>query len=91
VDSRHPAPRIIRIRYRSGINGRVATAYCKVPYGSLYDLSEKLARLMATQQVRWYRIDAATADEIEKVRHSLVRWPEALSSTVRLTRVNLEA
>ena len=85
------SPRIIRIRYRSGVNGRVATAFCKVPYGQLYDLSEKLARLLSQRQIKWYRIDAAQPDEIERVRDSLVRWPEALSATVALTRANLEA
>jgi len=84
------SPRIIRIRYRSGVNGRVATAFCKVPYGQLYDLTEKLARLFSQQQIKWYRIDPATPVEIERERDKLVRWPVALAETCSITKINLE-
>jgi hypothetical protein len=85
------SPRIIRIRYRSGVNGRVATAYAKVEYSGLYDLNEKLARLLSQRQVRWFRVDVASPEEIERERSRLMRWHEALSGTVKITRVNLES
>ena len=84
------SPRIIRIRYRSGVNGRVAVAYAKVPYSGLFDLAEKMARLMHTRQVKWYRIDEATPAEIAAHRESLVRWPQALAQTTSLTKINME-
>lgn len=83
-------PRIIRIRYRSAVNGRVAVAYAKVPYSGLFDLGAKMARLMHTRQVKWFRIDEARPDEIARERATLVRWPEALSATVSKTRINME-
>ena len=90
-DSRRPEPRIIRLRYRSGVNGRVATAIAKVPYSGLFDLSEKMARLLAKGQVRWFRMDPATVAEIEAARDALQRWPDALRATVDLTRIDLDA
>jgi len=73
------------------MNGRVAVAYCKVPYSGLFDLAEKMARLMHTRQVRWYRIDEATPVEIETNRKSLVRWPQALAQTASLTKIDVNA
>lgn len=91
MTTRTPPPRIIRVRLRSGVNGRVAVAFMKVPYSALYDLSEKLARLLSQRQIRWFRIDVATPEEIEVHRPSLVRWPEALRSMAPLTRIDFDA
>jgi len=82
---------IVRIDYRSGVNGKCAVTYAKIPYGGMVDLSEKLARLLAVKQVRWYRIGAATPDEIAQHREQLSRWPEALASTISRTRINVLA
>lgn len=86
-----PPPRIVKITYRSGVNGRVAVAYAKVPYSGLFDLTEKLTRMVSKREIRWFRIDEAKPAEIAVARASLVRWPEALRRTVGLTRINLEA
>ena len=82
---------IVKITYRSNVNGRVAVAYAKIPYGGMVELSDKLARLLAVKQVRWYRVDAAKPADIALNRHSLVRWPEALAHTVARTHVDLLA
>ena len=82
---------IVRITYRSGINGRVAVAYAKIPYGGMVDLADKMARLLAVRQVRWFRIDAATTDGIAANRQTLTRWPEALARTVERTRIDVLA
>lgn len=82
---------IVKITYRSGVNGRVAVAFAKVPYGGMVELADKLARLLAVKQVRWFRIDAAKPHEINEVRPTLTRWPEALAATVTRTRVDLLA
>lgn len=91
MNSRHPPPRIIRIRYRSGVNGRVATIITKVPYGQAYDMTEKLTRLLTQRQIKWFRIDEAKPDEIEAARPTLARWTEALARSVAITRINLES
>lgn len=83
--------RIVKIRYRSNVNGRVATAFAKVEYSGMYDLNEKLARLLSQRQIKWFRIDVASPDEIERERSGLTRWHESLSRTVRITNVNLES
>jgi hypothetical protein len=57
----------------------------------MFDLGEKLARLFSTRQVRWYRIDEATSEEIAQVRKDLERWPDALQRTIARTKVNLLA
>lgn len=82
---------VVKIKYRSGVNGKCAVAYAKIPYGGMIDLSDKLARLLAIRQVRWYRIAAATPEEIAAVRSDLTRWPDALASTVSRTKVDLLA
>lgn len=82
---------IVKVTYRSGVNGRVAVAFAKVPYGGMVDLSDKLARLLAVRQVRWFRIEAANPSEIASHRSELTRWPDALERTVTRTRVNLLA
>lgn len=82
---------IVKITYRSGVNGKVAVAYAKIPYGGMVDLSDKLARLLAVKQVRWYRLAAATPQEIAAHRASLARWPEALAATTSRTRIDLLA
>jgi hypothetical protein len=83
--------RIVRIRYRSGVNGRVATAFAKVPYSHMLDLADRMARLLAIRQVRWYRLDAASPAEIAANRASLARWPEALAATAGTTRIEVMA
>jgi hypothetical protein len=82
---------IVKIRYRSGVNGKCATAYAKVPYGGMVDLGTKMARLLAVKQVRWYRIDAATPAEIAEHRRELVRWLDALWATVTRTDIDVLA
>ena len=82
---------IVKITYRSGVNGRVAVAFAKVPYGGMVELADKLARLLAVKQVRWFRVDAAKPHEINEVRSSLVRWPEALEATLTRTKIDLLA
>jgi hypothetical protein len=82
---------IVKIRYRSGVNGKCATAYAKIPYGGMVDLSDKLARLLAIKQVRWYMIAAATPEEIAANRQTLTRWPEALSRTITRTHIDVLA
>lgn len=82
---------IVKITYRSGINGKCATAFAKIPYGGMVDLSDKLARLLAVKQVRWYRIAAATPEEIAEHRSKLARWPEALARTIARTHIDVLA
>ena len=82
---------IVKITYRSGVNGRVAVAFAKIPYGGMVELSDKLARLLAVKQIRWFRIDAAKPDEIERERRSLVRWLDALWATQFTTKIDLMA
>ena len=84
-------PRIVKITYRSGVNGRVAVAFAKVPYGGLFDMNEKLSRLFTKRQVRWFRLDEAKPEEITEHRSTLVRWPEALAATVTRTKIDLYA
>ena len=81
----------VKIRYRSGINGKVATAYAKIPYGGMVDLADKMARLLAVKQVRWFTIAAATPEEIAANRQSLTRWPEALARTIERTHIDVLA
>ena len=81
----------VKIRYRSGVNGRVAVAYAKIPYGGMVDLADKLARLLAVRQVRWFRIDAMTTDELREHRGELARWPEALARTIPRTHIDVLA
>lgn len=83
--------RIVKIRYRSNVNGRVATAFAKVEYSGMYDLNEKLARMLSQRQIRWFRVDAASPEEIEQERSTLKRWHVALAETAGLTRINLES
>jgi len=82
---------IVRIRYRSGVNGKCATAYAKIPYGGMLDLADKMARLLAIKQVRWFTIAAATPDEIAEHRPALARWPDALAATVTRTHIDVLA
>jgi len=82
---------IVRIRYRSGVNGKCATAYAKIPYGGMLDLADKMARLLAIKQVRWFTIAAATPDEIAEHRSVLARWPDALAATVKRTHIDVLA
>jgi hypothetical protein len=82
---------IVKIRYRSGVNGKCATAYAKIPYGGMVDLADKMARLLAIKQVRWFRIDAATPEEIGANRQTLTRWPDALAATATRTHIDVLA
>lgn len=82
---------IVRIDYRSGVNGKCAVTYAKIPYGGMVDLSDRMARLLAIKQVRWYRIGAATPDEIARHREQLARWPDALARTVARTHIDVLA
>ena len=82
---------IVKITYRSGVNGKVAVAYAKIPYGGMVDLADRMARLLAVKQVRWFRIDAAKPDEIAKVRSQLTRWSSALTLTCARTKIDLFA
>lgn len=82
---------IVKIRYRSGVNGKCATAYAKIPYGGMVDLADKMARLLAIKQVRWFTIAAATPEEIGANRQSLVRWPDALAATIARTHIDVLA
>ena len=82
---------IVKITYRSGVNGKVAVAYAKIPYGGMVDLADKLARLLAIRQVRWFRIAAATPAEIAEHRAELARWPEALALTIPRTHIDVLA
>jgi|WetSurMetagenome_2_1015567.scaffolds.fasta_scaffold03898_20 hypothetical protein len=84
-------PRIFRIRYRSAVTGKVAQAYAKIPYGGLFALTDFLDRMVATRQVRWFRIDVASGAEIAEHRLALARWPQALALTYDRTRINPEA
>ena len=82
---------IVKITYRSGVNGKVAIAYAKIPYGGMVDLADKLARLLAIRQVRWFRISAATPVEIAEHRSELRRWYEAILATVERTHIDVTA
>jgi len=82
---------IVKITYRSGVNGRVAVAFAKIPYGGMVDLADRMARLLAVKQVRWFRIDAAKPADIAANRQTLTRWPDALAQTTSRTRVDLLA
>lgn len=81
----------VKIRYRSGVNGKCATAYAKVQYGGMIDLADKMARLLAVKQVRWYRLDACTKEEIGANRQTATRWPEALARTIERTHIDVLA
>lgn len=81
----------VKITYRSGVNGRVAVAYAKVPYGGMVDIGEKFARLLAVRQVRWFRLSAMTPDELREHRGELARWSDALASTVSRTHIDVLA
>lgn len=87
VTAKYP-PRILRVTYR-GANGRVARFYCKVPYSGAFALNETLTRLFVAREVRWFRIDTATPEEIERERPRLERWPEALRRTLDITKINV--
>jgi hypothetical protein len=86
-----PPPRIFRIRYRSAVNGRVAEAFAKVPYSALFDLNEKLARMVSQNQIRWFRVDVANPVQIDEHRGSLERWQPALRATQAITKVDFDA
>jgi hypothetical protein len=81
-------PRIFRITYRSGVNGRVVRVFAKIPYGGLFDLNEKLARMLSKGQIRWFRVDVASPKEIAENRSRLSRWLGALAESSAVTKVD---
>jgi hypothetical protein len=85
-------PRIYRVTYRSGINGKLVRVFSKVPYSGVYALTETLTRAITTGQVAWFRLDPAKPGEITpKMRQALQRWPEALSASTEKTEVSWTA
>jgi len=85
------SPNILRVEYRSALNGRKARVFVKVPYGGLFTLNEMLARQLATGQLLWFRVGVATPAEIGVHRSELARAVEALTGTTRITRVDWSA
>ena len=82
-------PRIFRVRYRSALGRRrIADGFVKVPYASMFALVDTLTRAVETNQVLWFRVDVATAQQIARVRDQLVRWTEFLSTTTQITEVD---
>ena len=81
-------PRIFKVTYRSAVNGRVARVYVKVPYGGLFDLNDKMARMLSERQILWFRVDVAKSAEIAEHRSTLSRWLGALTGTSHITRVD---
>jgi hypothetical protein len=84
-------PRILRVDYVSVRRPRHGTAFMKVPYGGIFGMSEVLARMVATEQIRWYRVAVATPAEIAEHRESLERWLPALVATSARTGVDWTA
>ena len=81
-------PRIYKITYRSGVNGRVARVFTKIEYGGQFNLVEKLARMQSQGQIVWFRIDIAKPVEIDEHRSRLSRWLGALAESSAVTRVD---
>jgi hypothetical protein len=82
-------PRILKVTYRSGVKRRTVTFYTKVPYGGMYELTEKLTRMLSTGQILWFRIGAARPAEITpEIRASLERWLPAIHHTTSITGVD---
>lgn len=84
-------PRIFKITYRSGVNGRVARVFAKIPYSGIYDLNEKLARMVSQRQIIWFRVDVAKPVEIAEHRSTLSRWLGALMESSVVTKVDWTA
>ena len=82
-----PPSRIVKVTYRSGVNGRVAVCFAKVPYSGTYAMTETLTRALTKNEVLWFRVEPAKPAEIETVRPSLKRWPEALRDTSERSKV----
>ena len=82
---------IYRLRYRSGVNGRVAEAWIKVPYGTLFAVTELLTRQLSQAQLLWYRLDVATSTQIAEHRDQLARAVDALHATTFKTKVVWDA
>jgi hypothetical protein len=81
-------PRIYRVIYRSGINGKQVRIFAKVPYSGAYALTETLTRAVTTGEITGYRLDPARPSEITPgVRARLKRWPEALQESSERTLV----
>jgi hypothetical protein len=88
---KNPPPRIVKITYKGKRFRRVATCIAKIPYSGLYELNEVLARMLATNEVEWYRVDIAKPKEIEAGRADLKRWLPALEATTMITGVDWKA
>jgi hypothetical protein len=86
-----PPPRIVKITYKGKRFRRIGIAYAKVPYAGLYELNEMLARMLAANEIEWYRVEVAKPHEIELVRDSLERWLPALRATSVRTGVDWQA
>jgi len=82
---------IYRLRYRSGVNGRVAEAWIKAPYGTVFSLTDTLTRQLSQGKVLWYRLAVATAKQISLHRGELARAADALRATTRVTKVAWDA
>jgi hypothetical protein len=82
-------PRIYRVTYRSGVNGKLVRLITKVPYSGAYAMTETLTRAVTTGEVSWYRLEPAKPSEITKnVRDHLQRWPDALQKSSEKTGVS---
>lgn len=82
-------PRIYRVMYRSGHNGKLVKVFAKVPYSGVYAMTETLTRAMTTGEIIYVSIAPAKASEITpKVRDNLERWPVALRQSSEKTGVS---
>ncbi len=81
-------PRIYRVMYRSGHNGKLVKVITKVPYSGVYALTETLTRAMTTGEIIYMSVAPAKAGEITPgVRKNLERWPVALRKSSEKTGV----
>ena len=68
-------PRIWKVTYRRMHKGkRVRTIYTKVPYGTVFSMTEILTRMAYVREIIWFRIEVASGKEIANNRSSLERW-----------------
>ena len=57
-------------------------------FGGLFDLNDKMARMLSERQILWFRVDVAKSAEIAEHRSTLSRWLDALTGTSHITRVD---
>jgi hypothetical protein len=79
---------IFRLDYRSGVNGRLARAWIKAPYSTMYVLTELLTRQLTHAVILWYRLRVATPKEIAEHRTELARPMDALRASSDVTKVD---